>query len=123
MKDVDEYGGSLRILKRLKKAYLYRAEQARELSLSIEKSPYPVILCGDFNDTPVSYSYRTISKNLEDCYGKAGRGFWTTYAGPIPGLRIDFILHSPSLSTKGFLTQKVRLSDHYPVEAIIGHGS
>ena len=100
---------------RLKKAFIKRAHQANMLSEQIQKSPYPVIVCGDFNDTPVSYTYRKIKGNLEDTFVHAGKGFGNTYVGKFPSYRIDFVFHSNEMGTKTFYTPRFKYSDHYPV--------
>ncbi len=105
------------ILGRLKRAFIKRAGQAEQIALHIAQSPHPVIICGDFNDTALSYCYKTISKNLLDAFIESGNGLGRTYAGPIPGLRIDYILYSDKLTSYGYKTHRVKLSDHYPIEA------
>jgi endonuclease/exonuclease/phosphatase family metal-dependent hydrolase len=105
------------ILSRLRTAFIKRAAQADLISKTIAESPYPVIVCGDFNDTPLSYTYKKISENLLDAFRESGNGFGTSYAGPIPGLRIDYLLHSADFISYKYHTLKVKLSDHYPVEA------
>jgi endonuclease/exonuclease/phosphatase family metal-dependent hydrolase len=104
---------------RLREAFIKRAEQADHLSREIELSPHPVIVCGDFNDTPVSYTYRKIRGDLKDSFLEAGEGFGETYEGKFPSYRIDYILHSKELETFYYETRKVKLSDHYPVVAEI----
>ena len=69
-----------------------RAEQAQKIANHIATCPHPVIVCGDFNDTPQSYTYHLIAKNLKDTFKEKGYGFGTTYAGNIPALHIDHIL-------------------------------
>ena len=99
----------------LKRASQKRAEQVDQLIKHINGSPYPVIVCGDFNDTPYSYSYQQIKGGLKDSFLEKGNGFGVTYNGPIPTLRIDYILGSPSLN---FLSHKIinsKVSDHYPI--------
>ena len=108
------------ILRRLKRAYGKRATQADEISKHIADCPYPVIVCGDFNDTPVSYSYQTISKGLKDSYCEAGKGFGKTYNGKLPMLRIDYIFHSKNLKAYDFRIPDVDLSDHFPVVCHLG---
>ena len=71
-----------------------RAFQADTLAKIVAESPYPVIVCGDFNDTPVSYTYRTVARDLNDSYRKVGRGYSHTYRGFFDMLRIDYILCS-----------------------------
>jgi len=105
------------ILSRLRIAFIKRASQADMISDHIKNCPYPVIVCGDFNDTPLSYTYKKISVGLVDAFRESGNGFGSTYAGPIPGLRIDYLLHSPTLNAFDFKITKAKLSDHFPVEA------
>jgi endonuclease/exonuclease/phosphatase family metal-dependent hydrolase len=103
------------ILSRLKNAFIKRSKQVDLISAHIAKSPYPVIVCGDFNDTPISYTYKSISENLLDAFRESGSGLGSTYAGPIPGLRIDYILHSPRINSYDFNIGKMKISDHYPL--------
>lgn len=100
---------------RLKRAFIKRSDQANLLAEKISQSPYPVIVCGDFNDTPVSYSYKKIRGELEDAFVNAGIGFGNTYVGKFPSYRIDFIFHSKEMTTKSFNVPRIKYSDHYPV--------
>ncbi len=100
---------------RLRDAFIKRASQADILTNHIQNSPYPVIVCGDFNDVPVSYTYRKMKKNLNDSFVEAGRGIGTTYMGKFPSFRIDFIFHSKEIKCTYFEIPDVQLSDHYPV--------
>ncbi len=106
--------GSLRILKRLKDAYIQRAEQVDIVSEHISQSPYPVIMAGDFNDTPASRTYRNMTRQLDDSF-RSGRGLGQTYIGAIPGFRIDYIMHSDEFKSYNFTTGKQVYSDHYPI--------
>lgn len=109
---------SLKILQKLKRAFISRARQSRKLAEEINRSPYPVIVCGDFNDTPSSYAYHTISGNLNDAFRSGGQGFSQTYAGALPSFRIDYILHDENrVSANSFSRIREPLSDHYPVVA------
>ena len=107
------------IASRMKNAYIKRAGQAELLSKHIHTSPYPVIVCGDFNDTPVSYAYHTIRKDLKDSFVETGLGLGKTYSRIIPSYRIDYIFHSPDLASSEFKTIRKDYSDHYPVRAVI----
>ena len=104
---------------RLKNAFRKRAHQADILAEHILNSPYPVIVCGDFNDTPVSYTYRKIRGNLRDAFIESGGGFGNTYLGNFPSYRIDYILHSLDINSGYFETSRVDYSDHYPVSCIL----
>jgi endonuclease/exonuclease/phosphatase family metal-dependent hydrolase len=114
-KQTEDIEHSKNIGKRLKKAFLKRARQADLIHNSIAQSPYPVIVCGDFNDTPASYSYSTIADNLQDAFIESGNGFGKSYTGKFPSFRIDYILHSKQLKAYDFRTVHEELSDHYPI--------
>jgi endonuclease/exonuclease/phosphatase family metal-dependent hydrolase len=101
----------------LKKAFVRRAIQAQTVKNYINKSPYPVIVAGDFNDTPVSYTYRKIRKGLNDSFVNSGYGAGFTYKGNYPPNRIDFILYDNSLINSYFEIIKIKYSDHYPIVA------
>jgi len=78
-------------------------------------SKYPVIVCGDFNDTPVSYTYRKMKSGLKDAFVNIGAGTGNTYLGSFPSFRIDYIFHSQQFKTIDFERIEARLSDHYPI--------
>jgi len=101
---------------KLKDAFIKRAEQVDIISEHIRHSPYPVIVCGDFNDTPFSYTYHTMRGSLKDAFKVSGAGISNSYNGPFPSYRIDFILHSKDISSYDFMTNTILLSDHYPLE-------
>jgi endonuclease/exonuclease/phosphatase family metal-dependent hydrolase len=101
----------------LKKGFVKRALQAQVVKDNINKSPYPVIVLGDFNDTPVSYSYRKIRKGLNDSFLNSGYGAGFTYRGNYPRNRIDYILYDDNLINSYFEIIKVKYSDHYPIIA------
>jgi len=108
------------ILRKLHSAYKLRAKQSQRVVESLAQCPYPVIVCGDFNDTPLSYSYHRISSGMDDAFVNAGHGLGNTFAGNLPPIRIDFILHSKSFSSYEFEVHKTQLSDHYPVSTYLG---
>ena len=99
----------------MKQAYIQRAGQVDILKEDIRSSPYPVIVCGDFNDTPVSYTYKTLSKGLSDVFIESGSGAGSTFRGNFPYVRIDYVLYSPGFYSYFYHTEKVDWSDHYPV--------
>lgn len=100
---------------RLKTAYMIRAAQTNAIVHHLEKSPYPVILCGDFNDTPVSYAYQKLLGNKKDAYRESGSGVGNTYRGKLPSFRIDYIFYSDAFTSFNYETPKIHFSDHYPV--------
>jgi endonuclease/exonuclease/phosphatase family metal-dependent hydrolase len=104
-----------RIIGRLRDAYVKRVSQTAEVIEHIKKSPYKVIVAGDFNDTPVSYCYSQFNSLLNDAFANAGSGWGTTYTGRIPFLRIDYIWYSEGLNAMNFHLHHEKLSDHYPI--------
>lgn len=82
------------MVRRLTENNILRAAQVDTLAQMIATSPYPTIVCGDFNDTPISYTYRTVGRNLRDAFRWAGRGYSHTYRGFFDMLRIDYVMCS-----------------------------
>jgi endonuclease/exonuclease/phosphatase family metal-dependent hydrolase len=107
---------TLNIVSKISKAYIKRSHQVRILESHLAGCPYPVIVCGDFNDTPLSYAYRKISKGLTDAFTESGTGFGTTFnEETFPAIRIDYIFHSDHFKSGNFERQKIPFSDHYPI--------
>ncbi len=99
-------------------AYVKRAAQANRAAAIIAQSPLPVILCGDFNDLPGSYTYRRMKGSLSDAFTQKGFGLGPTYSQLAPTLRIDFIFHNDSaFKALGYESPQTTLSDHDPVVA------
>ena len=101
----------------LKNGFIRRALQSQVVKDNINRSPYPVIVAGDFNDTPVSYSYRKIRKGLNDSFVNSGYGAGFTYRGNYPPNRIDYILYDKVLVNSYFEIVRIKFSDHYPIIA------
>lgn len=97
-------------------AFLLRAKQAETVAEEIGKikTDY-IIICGDFNDTPLSYAHRVIQGNLTDAFVASGKGMGTTYNQNLFLFRIDNILHSPNITSCNCTVDRVRYSDHYPM--------
>jgi len=115
----DEHIREIRdISSRLKTAYIKRSAQVDAISAHIKSSRFPVIVCGDFNDTPVSYSYRKMRKGLKDAFISSGQGAGSTYQGIFPYFRIDYIFHDKHFRPILFEKVEANLSDHYPILCI-----
>jgi endonuclease/exonuclease/phosphatase family metal-dependent hydrolase len=105
-------------IKTMKLSYQTRANEAVIIKKHIDNSPYPVIVCGDFNDTPISYTYTKISQKLSDAFKESGIGIGSSYIG-VPFLRIDYILHDKKYKSYSYKKHKKKLSDHYPISSNI----
>lgn len=100
---------------RMRQAYIQRADQVDTLAGYISSSPFPVIVCGDFNDTPVSYTYNKLTRNLNDAFIQSGSGIGNTFRGNFPYVRIDYVLYSEPFRSHYYHTERINWSDHYPV--------
>jgi hypothetical protein len=110
-----------KVLGKVGNATSLRSEQAAMLREHIEKCPYPVLVCGDFNDTPNSYVYALLSNGLKDTFKERGWGLGTTFGGALPLLRIDYVLTDPGMITYSCKTiHDSAFSDHFPVFVQIG---
>lgn len=107
------------MLSRYRRAARIRTEQTAAIMEAIRQSPYPVLLCGDLNDVPQSYVYHQLNSVLTDAFQTAGWGIGVTYAGPIPGLRIDAVFTDHTLNVKSCRIGRTQFSDHHPVLAVI----
>ncbi len=103
-------------IKKLKPAFKARAVQANVVREVIRQNTNPyIIVCGDFNDTPVSYARRTIKGDLKDAYAETGRGPGITYNRNRFYFRIDYIFHNENIRAYNCTVGDSKESDHYPV--------
>ncbi len=103
------------IVSRYKQTTKLRAIEAETLRKHLRDSPYPSIIAGDGNDTPLSNTYHILADGLTDSFKQRGSGLSTTYESKLPLLRIDYLLGTPSIHFKDHYTHHLRYSDHYPV--------
>jgi endonuclease/exonuclease/phosphatase family metal-dependent hydrolase len=104
------------MFQRLTPAFKMRAKQAQVINQAIRenKNPY-IIVCGDFNDTPISYARHTIKGDLEDAFVESGSGMGISFNRHRFFFRIDYILHSKNMKAYNCTVGKLKISDHYPV--------
>lgn len=97
--------------------YRARATEARNVASLVESSPHPVVVCGDFNDTPVSYTYGHLrSAGLADAFVEKGRGVEHTFKGLYNLFRIDYILpQKDAFEVKTYNSYDLDYSDHKPI--------
>jgi endonuclease/exonuclease/phosphatase family metal-dependent hydrolase len=94
-----------------------RAAEAQTLRKHLSTSPYPAVIAGDGNDTPLSHTYQLLADGMTDSFKTRGSGLSTTYASTLPLLRIDYLLGTTAVHFKDHYTHHLRYSDHYPVSA------
>lgn len=106
------------VVKRLIPTFKMHQEQISAVRKSIDESPYPVILAGDFNSVPNSYEYYHLLEGLQDAFVEAGRGSATSFHDYKFPIRIDYIFSSSSVKPLSYkVDRSVKLSDHFPVIA------
>ncbi len=108
---------SMGIIKKFRRAYLFRSRQAELVRRELDSSPYPQVLCGDFNDLPNSFTYFKIKGDRTDAVLRRGFGVGRTFVALSPTLRIDYILAGKQLEVEQFKKTVVPYSDHYPLVA------
>lgn len=100
---------------KMKVSNIKRANQVDKVLKHIKESKFQSIICGDFNDTPMSYTYQQLRKVSKDTFLEAGKGFSSTYSFLWPLLRIDYILTPERYQVDKHVTPRIKYSDHYPV--------
>jgi endonuclease/exonuclease/phosphatase family metal-dependent hydrolase len=106
------------LFRRLKNGFAERAKQVKIIREDIEKCPYKVILCGDLNDLPYSYTYHQLSQVLENAFEQGGKGFGFTFNSWLFFLRIDNQFFSEKIKIKDCQTfRDIGYSDHFPIKA------
>lgn len=114
--DVDHVKrNGMNIIRKIKAANQFRAVQIEAVTAEIRKSPYPVVLCGDFNDVPNSYAYQSVAQYLNDAYADKGWGMGRTFRKIAPTLRIDYIFSDKRLQAEQVRIEQLSFSDHYPL--------
>lgn len=111
------------LLHSLAVAWRQRAKEAEMIAQYLEANhpaDMPLLVCGDMNDTPVSYCNHTLRRlGLVDTWQETGFGPGITYSEHRFWFRIDHLLHSKGLHALNMTVRKdIQHSDHYPVEAI-----
>jgi len=94
-----------------------RASQADSVAKFIQDSKHKyVVVCGDFNDSSLSYAHRVIGKGLNDAFIDTGNGLGVSYNRYGFYFRIDHIMASENLDLFNCtVDNSIKTSDHYPI--------
>jgi len=104
------------VIKRIGSAFKKQQQQAEIIMNHKQNCSYPIIICGDMNNSPFSYVYRSIKGTLNDTFEEAGKGFGKTYNFKYYPARIDYIFTDPQIKVKSFESfPDFENSDHYPI--------
>lgn len=105
------------LLVKLAEANAKRAEQIRTVKQYVEEhAGYPIVVCGDFNDNPISYSRHAMGENLTDCFVSTGRGIGLSYNQKAFSFRIDHVFCSKDIQPYNCqIDSEMDASDHNPV--------
>nr|WP_236023384.1 endonuclease/exonuclease/phosphatase family protein [Chitinophaga chungangae] len=112
-------GGKIKsVMGKMRRSFANRVRQAEIMAGEVAKSKYPVIVTGDFNAIPLSYTYKTIrGGKLQDAFLEKGSGFGRTYAALSPTLRIDYVLAGKEFTVEDFSIHREKGLQHFPVMA------
>ena len=113
---MEEFKGSIR--QKLRYAFRKRAEDAVKLRAEIDDiSPdTPLIICGDFNDVPSSWTYNIVrGDDLRDAYAETNFGPAITYNLHAMYFHIDQMLYRGPIEALDVTVGKINTSDHYPL--------
>ncbi|RPD40295.1 endonuclease/exonuclease/phosphatase family protein [Chitinophaga barathri] len=112
-------GGKIKsVMGKMRRSFANRVTQAQIMAAEISKSQYPLVVTGDFNDIPLSYTYRTIRGNaLQDAFLEQGSGFGRTFSALSPTLRIDYVLPGREFAVEDFSIFRKKGLQHFPVMA------
>ena len=114
VKDSELYGKSL--ISKLSNGFKLRTKSTETLLRNLPNDDIPFVICGDFNDTPLSYTYNQIEKTgLNDAFITLSKGIGKTYCGPLPLLRIDYFWYNDKVEVVDYERIKYAASDHYPL--------
>jgi endonuclease/exonuclease/phosphatase family metal-dependent hydrolase len=106
------------LLIRISKAFKQQQQQAEIFKEHKKDCEYPIIICGDMNNSAFSYVYRNIKGKLNDSFEEAGKGFGETYKFRYYPARIDYIFADDRMTVKKFESfPEFENSDHYPIMA------
>lgn len=117
-KDYDQGRSETRkVLRKLKVGFGHHAQETNELAEWIDQSPHPVLVCGDFNETPYGYAYGQVRHRLSNAFEEVGSGFGFSYRNAPRYIRIDNQFYDKKkLEVLDFQTHReVGYSDHYPI--------
>ena len=105
------------VLHQMKRGFINRNTEVHSLESWIRESPYPVIVCGDFNETPYSYVYGRIRKMLKNAFEEKGSGFGFTFNRLPKYIRIDNQFYDGNkIDIQEFSTRRdIYYSDHHPL--------
>ena len=105
------------LIDKLGQSMAVRARQTDMVHEYIENHrQYPIIVCGDFNDTPISYTRYNMAKGLTDCFVQTGCGPGLSFNHKGFNFRIDHLMCSEHFTPYGCkIDSKMDASDHYPL--------
>ena len=116
--DAINQGKSQKLFNRISIAFKQQQQQAEMIKEHKKDCLYPIIICGDLNNSAFSYVYRNIKGKLKDAFEEAGKGFGPTYKFRYYPARIDYIFADNNMTVKKFESfPEFENSDHYPIMA------
>jgi endonuclease/exonuclease/phosphatase family metal-dependent hydrolase len=102
-------------------AYRNRSKQVKMVKEHASSCEYPIIIAGDFNDTPSSYAVNYTMREMKNAFREKGRGYRVTFNGGLPDFQIDYVMVKPFFEVTDYRVIRRQLSDHYPVAVTLAY--
>lgn len=109
------------VVRKLRASGVVRARQAQMIDsvLKTMDDKY-LVVCGDFNDSPLSYTHRVLTRRLIDTHTRSGNGIDYSFNENYLYFRIDNILVNDNLlSYQCNVDRSISASDHYPISCFL----
>lgn len=106
-----------RLFRKVTGRFKQQQGQAKMIADHMASSPYPTLLCGDFNNTQFSNIYYQIKGEMQDSFIEEGIGYGRTFNFFRIPLRIDFIMADETFEVRAHKNYDLKYSDHYPIMA------
>lgn len=105
------------IISKISRASIGRAAMVDTITAFIaQQKGQSMIVCGDFNDSPISNTYYRMSKGLRDAYVRTGNGLGRSFNRDAIIVRIDYLFCSDDWRPfSAYIDNRVNFSDHYPI--------
>lgn len=107
------------VAQKLGNGFISHSRQAKAVRQLLDETSGDVLVMGDMNDTPGSFTYRTVcGEDLHDAWADTGFGPIYTFHAHHLYVKIDHIFYRGDMKVLSCRRDKEGESDHYPLVAV-----
>ena len=107
------------VAQKLGNGFISHSRQAKAVRQLLDETSGDVLVMGDMNDTPGSFTYRTVcGEDLRDAWADTGFGPMYTFHAHHLYVKIDHIFYRGDMKVLSCRRDKEGESDHYPLVAV-----